>query len=204
MAQNTLEKLVWGLFSSVGAQHQLRRNVCLTPESYGGRESLHCPGSLRLLRAGVLRVSVGFGIGSVLESSVSGAGGLFFSFHFFFLLPLYFYMDSVTFWKSKVRDITLLYQIKIFSPVSPFETVLLYFIIIIIIIFCLLGLQVQHMEVPRLGVGVAAAAYTAATATRDLSCICHLHHSSWQRQILHPPSGARDPTSWILVRLFNH
>ena len=44
-------------------------------------------------------------------------------------------------------------------------------------------------------------AYTTATATPDLSHICDLHHSSWQYQVLDPPSEARDRTcdSWFLV-----
>ena len=29
-------------------------------------------------------------------------------------------------------------------------------------------------------------AFATTTATRDLSCICDLHHSSWQRRILNP------------------
>ena len=32
----------------------------------------------------------------------------------------------------------------------------------------------------------------AYAATRDLSCICDLHHSTWQYQILNPLRGARD------------
>ena len=45
-------------------------------------------------------------------------------------------------------------------------------------------------------------AYATATAMRDPSCICNLHHSSGQCQILNPLSEARvEPTSsWILVR----
>ena len=35
---------------------------------------------------------------------------------------------------------------------------------------------------------------------QDLSHICDLYHSSWQRRILNPLSKARDPTSWFLVR----
>ena len=40
----------------------------------------------------------------------------------------------------------------------------------------------QHMEVPRLGVTLELQlpAYTTATATSDLSCICDLHHSTRQ------------------------
>ena len=62
------------------------------------------------------------------------------------------------------------------------------------------------MEVPQLGVDLElqVLAYTIATATPDPSCICDLHHSLRQCQILNPLSKARDrtcilmDTSWIL------
>ena len=56
------------------------------------------------------------------------------------------------------------------------------------------------MEVPRLGVEseLELQAYTTAMATQDLSCICDLHHSSWQCRILNPLSKARDQT-YILM-----
>ena len=38
-----------------------------------------------------------------------------------------------------------------------------------------------------------------ATATRDLSCICNLHHSSRQCRILNPLSKARDQTRNLIV-----
>ena len=52
------------------------------------------------------------------------------------------------------------------------------------------------MEVPRLAVEseLQLPAYATAIAMPDLSCICNLHHSSWQRQILNPLSKARDQT----------
>ena len=61
------------------------------------------------------------------------------------------------------------------------------------------------MEVPKLGVQpeLWPPVYATATATQDLSRICDLHHSSWQRLILNPLSEARDPTcvfmdaSWV-------
>ena len=58
----------------------------------------------------------------------------------------------------------------------------------------------QHMEVPRLGIEseLQLPAFTTATATQDLSHICDLHHSSWQRQILDPPREARDGTSILM------
>ena len=60
------------------------------------------------------------------------------------------------------------------------------------------------MEVPRLGVALKLQllAYTTATATPDLSCICELLHGSQQCQILNPLSKARiEPaSSWIPVR----
>ena len=61
------------------------------------------------------------------------------------------------------------------------------------------------MEVSRLGVELELQlpAYATATATRDLSRVCNLHHSSWQHRILDSLSEARDwtvilmDTSWI-------
>ena len=52
------------------------------------------------------------------------------------------------------------------------------------------------MDVARLGVKLELRllVYATAKATWDLSHICDLHHSSWQCQILKPPSKARDQT----------
>ena len=40
--------------------------------------------------------------------------------------------------------------------------------------------------------------YTTATATPDLNHICNLHHSSWQRLTLNPPSKARGWTHVLM------
>lgn len=56
------------------------------------------------------------------------------------------------------------------------------------------------MEVPRLKVELElqSPAYNTAAARRDLSCVCNLHHSSQQRQILNPLSRAKDgPTQRV-------
>ena len=52
------------------------------------------------------------------------------------------------------------------------------------------GLHLQHLEVPRLGVELElqCLTYATATATSDPSCTCNLHHSSR----LNPLSEARD------------
>ena len=57
------------------------------------------------------------------------------------------------------------------------------------------------MEVPRLGVELELQllAYATATAMRNPSCICDLHHSSRQRQILNPLGEARDRTHNLMV-----
>ena len=49
-------------------------------------------------------------------------------------------------------------------------------------------------------------AYARATATQDRSCICNLHCSSRQLQILNPLSKARNwtVTSWFQVGFVNH
>ena len=63
-----------------------------------------------------------------------------------------------------------------------------------------LGLHLQHMEVPRLGVTLELSlpAYATATATPDPSHSCKLHHCLWQRWILNPLSEARDRTHVLM------
>ena len=62
--------------------------------------------------------------------------------------------------------------------------------------FIFLGPHLRHMEFPRLGVELERQlpAYTAAMGTQNPSHIYDLQHSLWQRQILNPPSEARDQT----------
>ena len=62
--------------------------------------------------------------------------------------------------------------------------------------FCFSRPILQHMEGPRLGVEseLQLPASATATATRDLSRVCNLHHSSRQHQVLNPLSEARDRT----------
>ena len=63
-----------------------------------------------------------------------------------------------------------------------------------------LGLRLQHMEIPRLGIQseLQLPAYTTATATPDPSCVCDPHHSSQQHRILNPLSEARDQTQALM------
>ena len=71
------------------------------------------------------------------------------------------------------------------------------FIYLLIYLFLLFfGPHLRHMEVPRLGVQfkLQLLAYTIATAIRDPSCTCNLHHSSRQGQITDPLSKAKDWT----------
>ena len=42
-------------------------------------------------------------------------------------------------------------------------------------------------------------AYTTATAMQDPSCICALHHRSWQCRILNPLREVRDQTCNLMV-----
>ena len=63
-----------------------------------------------------------------------------------------------------------------------------------------LGPHPWHMEVPRLGVKLELQlpAYATATTTPDPSCVCDLHYSSQQYQILDPLSEARDWTHVLM------
>ena len=71
-----------------------------------------------------------------------------------------------------------------------------------------LGPHPRHMEVPRLGVEseLQLPSYATATAPCDPSCICDLHQSSQQCQILNPlrikGPGIKPAPSWILVGFF--
>ena len=69
--------------------------------------------------------------------------------------------------------------------------------------FCLFRASPRFMEVPRLGVQseLQLLAYATATATRDSSCVCNLHHSS--QAVLDPLTHRARPrikstSSWIV------
>ena len=63
-----------------------------------------------------------------------------------------------------------------------------------------------NMEVPRLGVelGLQLLAYTTATATRDLSPVWNIHHSSGQPRIPDPQSDTRDRTRILMDTSWMH
>ena len=63
-----------------------------------------------------------------------------------------------------------------------------------------LGLHLQHMEVPRIGIKseLQWPAYTTATEMTGLSRICDLSLCLRQRQILNPLSRARDQTHILM------
>ena len=78
----------------------------------------------------------------------------------------------------------------------------IYLLTYLLIVF--LGLHLQHMEVPRLGVEseLQLLAYTTTIATQDLSYVCDLYHSSRQCQSLThwARPGIEPMSSWILAR----
>ena len=76
----------------------------------------------------------------------------------------------------------------------------LFFFSFLFFFFSCLGPHPWHMEFPRPGVKLELQLLTCATATAkpDLSCVCNLHHISWQQQILNPLSEARDQTCILL------
>ena len=64
----------------------------------------------------------------------------------------------------------------------------------ICIFFNFFGLQVQHMEIPRLGVKLKLQlpVYTTAAAMQDPSHVFDLCHCSRQCQVIHPLNETRD------------
>ena len=75
----------------------------------------------------------------------------------------------------------------------------LFIIYLFICLFIALGSHPWHMEFSRLGVQSELQLLAYATVMTDLSCICELHHSSRQRQILSPLSEARNQTCNLIV-----
>ena len=63
---------------------------------------------------------------------------------------------------------------------------------ILINFFWFLGLHLQRMEIPRLGVKSELQLWAYATTMQNLSLFCELHHSSQQHPILNPLSEVRD------------
>ena len=61
-------------------------------------------------------------------------------------------------------------------------------------LFFFLGPHLRHMEVSRLGgeLELPLPAWATARVASNLSCICDLHPSLWQRWLLNPWSEARD------------
>ena len=74
------------------------------------------------------------------------------------------------------------------------------FVCLFVCFFCFLGLNMWHMEAPRLVVEseLDLLVYATATATWDLRRICDLHHSSRQCRIPDPQSEARDRTPTLM------
>ena len=72
------------------------------------------------------------------------------------------------------------------------------FYLFLFLFFCFLGPHPWHMEVPRLGVKLKLQLPAFTMAIRNLSCICDLHHSSWQHCIPDPLSEARDQTCVLM------
>uniref|UniRef100_A0A8W4FEA8 Vesicle associated membrane protein 3 n=1 Tax=Sus scrofa TaxID=9823 RepID=A0A8W4FEA8_PIG len=72
--------------------------------------------------------------------------------------------------------------------------------LLLLLFFPSLGPHLQRMEVPGLGVQweLPRPAYTTATAARDPSRICDLHHSSQKPRILNPLSKVRDRTGILM------
>ena len=73
---------------------------------------------------------------------------------------------------------------------------LTFFFLFLFLAFVFLGPHPGHMVVPGLGVKseLLLPGTATATATPDPNCVCDLHHSSWQSQILNTLSKARDRT----------
>ena len=73
-------------------------------------------------------------------------------------------------------------------------------LLFLFVCFCLFGLQLWHMEVPRLGVEseLPWPVHTTVTATRDPCHVCNLYHNSQQCWISSPLMEAKDQTRILM------
>ena len=92
-----------------------------------------------------------------------------------------------SYWYCFDFKFTDLFLCHLRSTIWPIQRIKKNFVVV-------LGPYLRHMEVPRLGVQseLHLLAYTTATATWNLSCVCDLYHSPEQHQIPNPLSEARD------------
>ena len=115
---------------------------------------------------------------------------------------LHFIISFSLFFPFQILSIVwVTFFINSYFTTPDLNSILFYF-------FGFFGLHPWHMEVPRLGVQseLQLLAYITATAMPDPSCICDLHHSSQQCQILNHCArpGIEPASSWVLVGFVNH
>ena len=84
-----------------------------------------------------------------------------------------------------------MFQIKEKKAVIMMIRVAVYFIYLFIYFLFRPAPAAYGNSQARGPIGAAAASQARATAKWDLSRVCDLHHSSWQRWILNPLSKAR-------------
>ena len=115
---------------------------------------------------------------------------------FFFLLKMMCsltYTVNIHFFSYQTRPPGCLQRYLLLGFLHLWSQTLTWFHFLSFSFFALFLPHSWHMEVSRLGVKLELQlpAYTTATATQDPRCICNLHHSSGQLQILNPLSKAR-------------
>ena len=82
-------------------------------------------------------------------------------------------------WEIQIRGVVFALTVLLFSFLS------------------FLGPCAWHMKVPGSGL-IGAVAASLRQSYSNASCVCDLHHSSWQCQILNTLSGARDQTCILM------
>ena len=106
----------------------------------------------------------------------------------------FFEVNKLSFCDNEYKDCKQIFSLVYTIWVSE--------IVFIFILFYFIfgGLHLWHMEVPWLGIELELQlpAYATATATKDLSRIFDLHHSSWQRWIPNPARGTREHTCILM------
>ena len=110
-----------------------------------------------------------------------------------------FFSSVLKVWTLKCVLYCLIFYLLCTRSVYPTPFIIFFFFFFAFLNF-FLGPHLQHMEVPRLGVksDLLPSVHATATAMRDPSHICDLHHSSRQCQIANSLGKARDRTCILM------
>ena len=92
--------------------------------------------------------------------------------------------------------LTILLTLYKYTHTHTSQTIYIYMCVCVVCVcvcMCVFFIAILwYKDIPRLGVKSELQLQAYSTTTAMPSCICNLHHSLWQHQVLNPLSKARD------------